>query len=129
MRAGLAVVAVAGALASAGCRHPPGGPEPGPSGSSAAAASQAPGVSVGASRLSKPLAKLSKDDVEAALAKGGWRVTSATETSSGGNRTVLVGASKGPWSATVKVYSHADEFWIHQLAVEQGAVDRDGDAR
>ncbi len=122
-----AIALLAGALL--GCRHasttsdaPPG---------EASASRLAPAVedvAARADKLDKPVAKLSKDDVEAALAKGGWRVTTATETSSGKNRTILVGAKKGPWIATVKVYSHADPFWSEQLAKEQGAAERRGDA-
>lgn len=119
----------AGALLCAGCRH---GASPngaaGAAATSSGAAAASDDVALRAAKLDKPVAKLSKDDVEAALAKGGWRITMATETSSGKNQTILVGATKGPWSATVKVYSHADAFWSQQLAKEQGAMDHQGDA-
>lgn len=77
-----------------------------------------------AGRLASPLSRLSKDELAAALARGGWRVTMASEVSSDGKRTVLAGATKVGTSVTVTVYVPPDEFWEVEFEKERGAYER-----
>lgn len=77
-----------------------------------------------AGRLASPLSRLTKDELATALARGGWRVTMASEVSTDGKRTILAGATKVGTSVTVTVYVPADEFWELELEKQRGAYEK-----
>lgn len=91
-------------------------------------AGQAPAAAAGdvkATKIARPLADVSQDDLKAALEKGGWKINGSTQTKSA-MLAINITAEKAGTKAEIKYYNPSSDFWIKTLAKDDAAIHKDG---